>query len=674
MSLSVQPGLGYVPGGGETSVEIEDDDVSTGRILWLTGATSTGGFRDDSGAARHAVAQPAARGPGSVAVPGGGSGFSFNGIDQTLQLPRFTLDSSGAFTLAFRFRLTPGAVVANQNLISFGARGSAGSLQVYLSSATSLRTNLKDSTGGLADAELDVTGTWTDGTWRHYALVVDALGGRRVYIEGTLVRSAPGWRGSLSSMEQLWLGWRAQNASTGHLSGALADVGVFRRVVTSAEISALASGRPTFAAWREERGLPTTSTASDDPDADAQPNAVEYALGTDPTRAASVPVLTLAREGGVATLAFIHHAPTADVTLALEASDTGGPWQPLGALAAGATTWTSLPGISISDAGGAVLATDTTRTSARTWRLRIEVTGITPPFIAFFNGPSPEPASMVSRITNLSILTDITAIDPLFTVGAVIGGAGTSGNKALLIRAAGPALAALGVGSPLADPKLEVFSGQTVTASNDNWGGAAALNAAFTQVGAFAYSSAASKDAAVFNPALPTGGYTVQVSGVGGATGTVIAELYDSTPESAFTAATPRLINVSVLKQVGAGEILTAGFVIGGAGAKQVLIRAVGPTLGLTPFNIPGVMADPKLELFSGQTVINSSNDWGGGTALAAAFASVGAFALPPASKDAALLVSLAPGNYTAQVTASTISGQVGGTGGVVLVEVYEVP
>ena len=46
-------------------------------------------------------------------------------------------------------------------------------------------------------------------------------------------------------------------------------------------------------------------------------------------------------------------------------------------------------------------------------------------------------------------------------------------------------------------------------------------------------------------------------------------------------------------------------------------------------------------------------------------FASVGAFELPVASRDAALVVLLAPGSYTAQV---------GGTGGIALVEVYEVP
>lgn len=50
------------------------------------------------------------------------------------------------------------------------------------------------------------------------------------------------------------------------------------------------------------------------------------------------------------------------------------------------------------------------------------------------------------RLSNLSILTDVTAADPFFTVGTVIGGGGTGGAKAILIRAAGPSLTPLGVG------------------------------------------------------------------------------------------------------------------------------------------------------------------------------------------------------------------------------------
>ena len=275
----------------------------------------------------------------------------------------------------------------------------------------------------------------------------------------------------------------------------------------------------------------------------------------------------------------------------------------------------------------------------------------------------------ISRLSNLSILTNVTTVDPFFTVGTVIGGLGTAGSKSLLIRAGGPALAALGVGGTLSDPTLTLFSGQTVAAANDNWGGTAALNSAFAAVGAFGYPSADSKDAAVYNPALNTGSYTVQVAGVAGATGTVIAELYDSTPSSQFTSLTPRLINVSVLKTINSGEILTAGFVIAGSTPKQVLIRAVGPTLGVVPFGIGGVMPDPKLDLFSGQTVVKSNDNWGGDAQLAAASTAVGAFALSsPTSKDAVLLATLAPGNYTVQVSG------VAGASGLTLIEVYEVP
>lgn len=274
------------------------------------------------------------------------------------------------------------------------------------------------------------------------------------------------------------------------------------------------------------------------------------------------------------------------------------------------------------------------------------------------------------RLVNLSILTNISAADPFFTLGTVIGGAGTAGSKPLLIRAAGPALAQLGVNAPLGDPRLDVFAGSLVTSANDDWGGGAALAAAFQQVGAFPYAAANSKDAASFNPSTTAGAYTIQVSGVGAAAGSVIAELYDATADGAATEATPRLVNVSVLKQIPAGGFLTAGFVIGGGAgaARTVLIRAIGPTLGAAPFNVGGAMADPKLELFRGQSVIAENDNWGGDAQLTTVAGSVGAFALGDAgSRDAVLLVTLPPGGYTAQV--SGVNG-----GGLALVEVYEVP
>jgi hypothetical protein len=267
---------------------------------------------------------------------------------------------------------------------------------------------------------------------------------------------------------------------------------------------------------------------------------------------------------------------------------------------------------------------------------------------------------------NLSILTDITAAGDTFTMGYVVGGAGTTGSKSILIRAAGPTLGAapFNIAGVLADPKLELFAGQTKTSENDNWGGSGTLSTAFASVGAFAYVSGTSLDAAVLGN-IGLGDNSVGVSG-GTSTGTVIAELYDSTPFASMTTTTPRLVNVSVLKHLGTG--ITAGFVIDGTAAKRVLIRAVGPTIGAAPFNVPDAVANPQLTLFSGQSSIASNDNWGGTAELTAAFSQVGAFALPAASLDAALVTTLQPGSYTVQVSG------VGGTTGMAIVEVYEMP
>ena len=122
------------------------------------------------------------------------------------------------------------------------------------------------------------------------------------------------------------------------------------------------------------------------------------------------------------------------------------------------------------------------------------------------------------------------------------------------------------------------------------------------------------------------------------------------------------LLNISTRAVLAAGQVLNPGFVVGGLISRRVLVRAVGPTLG-TAFGVQGSMADPSLIVFRGATQIADNNNWGGAADLAVVFAAVGAFALPVASLDAAVLLTLAPGNYTAQVR--------GTAAGDVLVEVY---
>jgi hypothetical protein len=273
----------------------------------------------------------------------------------------------------------------------------------------------------------------------------------------------------------------------------------------------------------------------------------------------------------------------------------------------------------------------------------------------------------VGRLVNLAIRTNDGTGAQTLIVGFAIGGAGTIGSKPLLLRGVGPSLGQFGLSAFLVDPAVTVFrSDQSTMAVNDNWSGDTTVKARATAVGAFPLIADNSLDAALAI-APPSGSYTVQVTGNNNGTGIALAEIYDASP--AFTTATPRLINVSARTQVGTGnDVLIAGFVIGGSTAKTVLIRAIGPTL--VNFGVDGALTDPQLTLFDGaQAVVATNDDWGGDPQLTATGNSVGAFALAdPASKDSMLLVTLAPGSYTAKISGA------GSTTGVALVEVYEVP
>ena len=195
-------------------------------------------------------------------------------------------------------------------------------------------------------------------------------------------------------------------------------------------------------------------------------------------------------------------------------------------------------------------------------------------------------------------------------------------------------------------------------------GNGAQIDAVRAAVGAFALLSG-SKDAAILASFVP-GPYTAQVGSADGGTGVALAEVYDGDSSNATT----RLINLSTRARAGSGEnVLTPGLVIGGGGTLRVLVRAVGP--GLTGFGVPGVLAQPTMNVFSGSNLKGSNTGWTSGglkADLAAAMNAVGAFPLADASADCAMLLTLNNGDYTFQITG------VGGTSGEVLVEVYVVP
>lgn len=128
------------------------------------------------------------------------------------------------------------------------------------------------------------------------------------------------------------------------------------------------------------------------------------------------------------------------------------------------------------------------------------------------------------------------------------------------------------------------------------------------------------------------------------------------------------LSNLSVLTSAGGGdETLIVGFVVGGgAGSKPVLIRAIGPSL--SAFGVTAPVADPQLTLFQGGIQVAANDNWNDGTgggAIVQAARTVAAFALGTTSRDSALLMTLQPGAYSAQVAARPAAGTA-------LVELYD--
>lgn len=134
-----------------------------------------------------------------------------------------------------------------------------------------------------------------------------------------------------------------------------------------------------------------------------------------------------------------------------------------------------------------------------------------------------------------------------------------------------------------------------------------------------------------------------------------------------------RTVNFSCRVNVGAGaSSAVIGFVVAGAPGvtEQILFRAAGPSLA--QFGVAGALTQPVLTVFDSKGAVLATNtSWSTSPSAAditAAGSAVGAFALGATNADSAVLLNLAPGAYTAQVTGAN------NTAGIALVEIYEVP
>lgn len=280
------------------------------------------------------------------------------------------------------------------------------------------------------------------------------------------------------------------------------------------------------------------------------------------------------------------------------------------------------------------------------------------------------------RMVNLSSRLRVTGGDASRSViaGFVVTG---SANKQVLIRAVGPGLRGFGVNDALDNPRLQLFdSAGRMIVENDDWVNASDVSTVGDRVGAFRL-TAGSRDSAIVRSLAP-GAYTVVVTGVN-SNGVVLIEVYDAATREQLS--TEQLVNISTRGFVDTGDgNLIAGFVVTGNAPKRVLVRAIGP--GLTAFGVSGALADPVLRLFTAGNAspiaqndnwetsqpINANQTAATAAEITAASQATGAFALANGSRDAAIVITLMPGNYSAVVSGAN------NTTGAGLVEVYELP
>ncbi len=255
-------------------------------------------------------------------------------------------------------------------------------------------------------------------------------------------------------------------------------------------------------------------------------------------------------------------------------------------------------------------------------------------------------------LLNLSTRLNVQTGDKVLIGGFIVTG---SEEEEVVLRGLGPSLTVNGtpLGGRLADPLLELHDGTgALMSSNDNWlngPNAAELMSLHLQPNDNLESAIVAQ--------LAPGNYTVILRDAQGGSGIGLVELY-----ALNAAAHPANISSRGFVETG-DDVLIGGFIVGGTTSRQFILRAIGPSLAGPA--IPDPLLDPTLELHDGNgALLQSNNNW-----RDTQEAEIIASGLPPNDdREAALIATLVPGNYTAVLRGN------GNTTGVALVEIYDLP
>ncbi|HEY2713664.1 MAG TPA: hypothetical protein VGI60_14210 [Chthoniobacterales bacterium] len=275
----------------------------------------------------------------------------------------------------------------------------------------------------------------------------------------------------------------------------------------------------------------------------------------------------------------------------------------------------------------------------------------------FMLDPTAVTVTPASVQQNISTRLDVGTGDDVLIGGFIITGTDTD-RKLVVLRGLGPSLnGKIGAASFLPDPVIELHdSTGAVVATNDNW----------MDLSADDQTVLTDNDLAPGDPSesalvetLAPDSYTVIMSGANGGTGVGLVEAYDldnGTTDS-------KLANISTRGSVDSGDnVMIGGFIIGGGGLSQIVVRGLGPSLS---DQVSGALADPVIQVANGDgDIIDTNDNWMDDPNSQ----TVSDFGLAPTDpNESALYEILEPGNYTVLLSGS------GGTSGIGLVESYNV-
>lgn len=242
----------------------------------------------------------------------------------------------------------------------------------------------------------------------------------------------------------------------------------------------------------------------------------------------------------------------------------------------------------------------------------------------------------------------------------LIGGFITEGNAPmkLVLHGIGPALS---LGGVLADPFLELHSGASTIASNDNWKDDLAGGSQQVAIENTGLAPTDDLESAILG-VLDAGAYTAILQGTSSGTGVGLVEIYNLGAASADVSSEAHLANISTRGNVQTSDkVMIGGFINQGSTPIRVLVRAIGPSLAASSVN--GALVNPVLELHQPNGSVITNDDW-----MTDQKADIMATGLAPTDAlESAILITLpvGEGGYTAIVRGTN------GTTGVGLVEAY---